>query len=282
MDRDIQSSNTKKSLYGVSGWLIVFVVFLVLNLIYTAAQGLIYTSDLLLPLITLVFTIPIMVFLFTKKIVFRLLFVTMMAIDLGFCLMHIFRLEPFSVIAYRPGNIVLLLACLAKLLTVTIYLYRSNRVFNTFEKKKYTLSGGTAAFLIFIISFLVVNIISLIETLVFTDRAIILFNQIPYISNVMAYVFSIILSIVIFVLLFKRKTAFRPAFIIMMLLQLSLLIMVFSYFGKGIFRAYWLESGSLPINVTTQGAFAFWSVVIFSIIIFNSKSIKDDFGILRI
>lgn len=281
MDKDIQSSSNK-SLYGVSGWLIVFVVFLALNLIYTAVQGLIYSTDLLLPLITLVFTILIMVFLFTKKIVFRLLFVTLMAIDLGFCLMHIFRLEPFSVIAYRPGNTVLLLVCLAKLLTFSIYLYRSDRVFTTFKKKKYTLSGGTAAFLIFIISFIVVNIISLIETIIYTDSPIILFNQIPYISNIMAYVFSIILSSIIIVLLFKRKTAFRPAFIIMMLLQLSLLIMVYSYFGKGIFRAYYLESGTLPINIVTQGAFAFWSVVIFSIILFNSNSIKDYLGIPRI
>lgn len=282
MDKDIQSDGRNKPLYGVSGWLIVFVVFLVLNLIYTSVQGLIYSTDILLPLITLVFTILIMVFLFTKKIVFRLLFVTLMAIDLGFCLMHIFRLEPFSVITYRPGNIVLLLVCLAKLLTFTIYLYRSDRVFTTFEKKKYTLSGGTSAFLIFIISFLVVNIISLIDTLIYTDSTIILFNQIPYISNIMAYVFSIILSAIIIVLLFRRKTAFRPAFIIMMLLQMSLLIMVFSYFGRGVFRAYWLESGSLPINIITQGAFAFWSVVIFSIILFNSKSIKNDFGILGI
>jgi len=270
-----------KSLYGVKGWLIVFTVFLPINQIITFIHGFAFEYAVFLALITLVFTVLIMIFLFTKKQAFRLLFVILMGLDLGFCLANIFMRGAIAELYYYQAPLVFLLICLAKLLFFTIYLFRSKRVKTTYSLKPNTLSGASSAFLMFAISFLVINIISLFETASYTGSSVIRYNQIPYISNLMAYIVSIILGLLIIYLIIRRKPAFRPAFIAMMIIQVSLLFHVFSCFGTGYIPGYELYSSSLHMNVGAQAFYALLSLVAWTVVIYRSKGIRADFKAMK-
>lgn len=276
MSKNLQSSTKDKYLHGISGWLIVFVVFLGVNILLTFIQGVAFETDLFLTLITFAFTVLIIVFLFTKKIIFRLLFIILMAADLGFCMMHFFRLELFEILNWYPEAITFFIISLSKLLVFSIYLFKSKRVQNTFCKNSTTLSGASSAFLIFVISFIVVNILSLIETIMYTKNTSMLLHQTPFISNIMAYILTIVFCAVIILLIIKRKASFRPIFIIMMLLQISLLFMVNSY---GLDVPSHGISLNPPMNVAAQCAYSFFSVIAWSIVICKSRSIKQDFSI---
>lgn len=276
MDKDLQSDGRNKSLYGVSGWLIVFVVFLGLNILISFIQGVAFETDIFLAFITFVFTVLIIVFLFTKKIIFRLLFIILMAVDLGFCLMHFFRLEPFEILYWYPETITFFTISLAKLLVFSIYLFNSIRVQNTFCKHHSTLSGASSAFIIFIISFLVINIFSLIETIMYRKSTPLFLNQIPFISNIMAYILTIVFCAVIILLMLKRKASFKPIFIIMMILQVSVLFMVSSYGIDVLSNKIILNP---PINVAAQCAYSFCNLIVWTIVLYKSKGIKYDFSI---
>ena len=276
MDKNIKPGNSNKSLYGVSGWLIVFVVFLVLNILFSFIQGVAFKTDIFLAFITFAFTVLIIVFLFTKKIIFRLLFIILMAVDLGFCLMHFFGLEPFEILYRYPETITFFVMSLAKLLVFSIYLFNSKRVQNTFCKKPSTLSGASSVFLIFIISFLVINIFSLIETIMYRKSTSLFLNQIPFISNIMAYILTIVFCAVIILLMIKREASFRPIFIIMMILQVSLLFMVNSY-GIDVLSHQTILNP--PINVAAHCAYSFCNFIAWTIVLYKSNGIKHDFSI---
>ena len=270
----------QKTLYGVKGWLIVFVVMLIIKVIITLIQGAINGVDLMLALAYLAMSVLILVFLFKKKIVFRVLFVLLCGLDLGFALSHIFEMNPLSDLYWYSEYLVFFLISLCFVVFFMIYLFNSKRVQSTYPKSPKTLGGASSALLLFITGFMVINIFGLFETALYTGSSTMRYNQIPFISNLMAYIISIILGALIVYRIIKRKSSVRPAFIAMMLVHAVLLFMVFSYFGAaGSAYPYELYSGKLPMNVSTQALFALGSLVAWAIVLYKSKGFKKDFGV---
>ena len=279
MQSNIQNGKAAKPLYGVKGWLIVFVVMLIIKFIITLVQGAATGIDVFLALASLAMSTLILVFLFRKKIIFRLLFVILCGLDLGFSLSHIFEMNPLYEIEWYTEYIVFFVLSLVYISFFMIYLFNSKRVDNTYPKTPKTLGGASSAFLIFIISFIVVNIFSLVETALFTSSNIIRFNQMPFISGLMAYIIPILLGALIILRLFKHKASLRPAFIAMMLVNIILLFMVFSYFGASASYPYALYSGSMPMNISVQALYSLGSLIAWTIVLYKSKGIKNDFNI---
>ncbi len=279
MQSNIQNGKAAKPLYGIKGWLIVFVVMLIIKFIITLVQGAATGIDVFLALASLAISTLILVFLFRKKIIFRFLFVILSGLDLGFSLSHIFEMNPLYEIEWYPEYIVFFVISIVYISFFMIYLFNSKRVENTYPKNSKTLSGASSAFLIFMISFLVVNIFSLVETALYTGSNIIRFNQMPFISALMAYIIPILLGALIILRLFKRKASLRPAFIAMMIVNIILLFMVFSYFGSSASYPYELYSSSMPMNVSFQALYSLGSLIAWTIVIYRSKGIKNDFGI---
>lgn len=276
MQSNLQNGKAVKPLYGVKGWLIVFVVMLIIKFIITLVQGAATGIDVFLALASLATSTLILVFLFRKKIIFRLLFVILCGLDLGFSLSHMFEMNPLYEIEWYTEYIVFFVLSLVYISFFMIYLFNSKRVENTYPKTPKTLSGASSAFLIFIISFLVVNIFSLVETALFTSSNIIRFNQMPFISGLMAYIIPILLGALIILRLFKHKASLRPAFIAMMLVNIALLFMVFSYFGSSASYPYELYSGSMPMNISVQALYSLGSLIAWTIVLYKSKGIKDN------
>ncbi len=279
MKSSVRAGKAAKNLYGVKGWLIVLVVMLIIKFIITLVQGAAIGVDVFLALASLAMSTLILVFLFRKKIVFRFLFVILCGLDLGFGLSHIFEMNPLYEIQWYTEYTVFFVISLVYISFFMIYIFNSKRVENTYPESSKALGGASSAFLIFIISFLVVNIFSLIETAFYTSSNIIRYSQMPFISALMAYIIPILLGALIILRIIKRKVSFRPAFIAMMLVNIALLFMVFSYFGANAAYPYELYSDSLPMNVSVQALYSLGSLVAWTIVLYKSKGIKKDLGI---
>ena len=276
MQNNIQNGKSAKPLYGVKGWLIVFVVMLIIRFIITLIQGAAIGVDVFLALASLAMSTLILVFLFRKKIIFRFLFVILCGLELGFSLSHIFEMNPLYEIQWYTEYLIFFVISLVYISFFMIYLFNSKRIENTYPKTPKTLGGALSAFLIFIISFVVVNIFSLIETAFYTSSNIIRYNQMPFISALMAYIIPILLGALIILRIIKRKASLRSAFIAMMLVNIVLLFMVFSYFGSSTSYPYELYSGSIPMNVSVQALYSLGSLVAWTIVLYKSKEIKPE------
>ena len=276
MQSNIQNGKSAKPLYGVKGWLIVFVVMLIIRFIITLIQGAAIGVDVFLALASLAMSTLILVFLFRKKIIFRFLFVILCGLELGFSLSHIFEMNPLYEIQWYTEYLVFFVISLVYISFFMIYLFNSKRIENTYPKTPKTLGGALSAFLIFIISFVVVNIFSLIETAFYTSSNIIRYNQMPFISALMAYIIPILLGALIILRIIKRKASLRSAFIAMMLVNIVLLFMVFSYFGSSTSYPYELYSGSMPMNVSVQALYSLGSLVAWTIVLYKSKGINPE------
>jgi hypothetical protein len=62
----------------------------------------------------------------------------------------------------------------------------------------------------------------------------------------------------------------------MMLVNIVLLFMVFSYFGSSTSYPYELYSGSMPMNVSVQALYSLGSLVAWTIVLYKSKEIKPE------
>lgn len=56
MEANLNPQNNEESLAGISGWLIVFIVFVVLNLVYSVSKCFIFYVGLETAVTTLIFT----------------------------------------------------------------------------------------------------------------------------------------------------------------------------------------------------------------------------------
>lgn len=279
MEANLKPQNKEESLSSISGWLIVFIVFLVLNLAYSISKCFILFVGLDSAIITLVFTILILIFFFKRNIIFRTLFIVMMALDLAFTLIPLFMIVPIEAVVLYPSVAVLLIISLAKLIIFTVYLFKSERVSNTFESKPTTLSGGTSAFLIFVFSFFVVNLISLFLVLSRTgDYVKELYNG-EYLLNIAIHVVPLIFCGIIIKLIKDRSSSFRGFYIAMMLLQTILAFILYEQLEVDVSTIYGLHSYDLPLNIISIGAFALCNLIIWSILIYKSKSIQKDITI---
>lgn len=200
----------------------------------------------------------------------------MMAIDLGFTIMPLFR--ALLVTLYTLPTVLLVIS-LAKLIVFTVYLFKSKRVSNTFESKPTALSGGMSAFLIFVFTFFIINLNSLFIVLNFTgDYVKDLYNT-EYLLSIALHVIPLIFCVIIFKLIKDRSYSFRGVYIAMMLVQTILAFILNGQLETDLSTMYGIHFYDLPLNIFSIGVFALLNFIIWSIFIYKSKSIENDLNI---